>query len=157
MIKIPNFDRYYVTPEGSVYTVFKNQLVKRKTYITKNGYEIIKLAKKGKYYRKLVHRLVAEAYINSNSIGLEVNHKDGNKLNNKVENLEFVTHSENMHHAFKNKLINRNKKTLIEFDGFRFYLNSIKEASKVLGCSTAAIINCFKNNRLLFNKYKISY
>lgn len=51
-----------------------------------------------------IHRLVATMYISNPNKYLEVNHKDGNKSNNKVTNLEWVTGKENKAHAIKNKL-----------------------------------------------------
>lgn len=63
-----------------------------------------------RYGAKLVHRLVADAWLDESIIGKEVNHIDGNKYNNSVANIEFVTHSENMKAAWKNGQIKKNRK-----------------------------------------------
>ena len=69
--------------------------------ICKNGYKRIHVSNNGVQYKFLVHRLVAETFIpNPNNLPC-VNHKDGNKLNNSVENLEWVSYSENQIHAYK--------------------------------------------------------
>lgn len=69
--------------------------------ICKNGYKRIHVSNNGVDYKFLVHRLVAEAFIlNPNNLPC-VNHKDGNKKNNCVENLEWVTQSENLKHAYR--------------------------------------------------------
>lgn len=66
-----------------------------------NGYYKVMLYKNGNYKNKSVHRLVAETFIPNLENKLCVNHIDGNKLNNKLDNLEWATYSENMKHAFK--------------------------------------------------------
>ena len=156
MIKIENFDRYYVTKNGEVISVKNDKTIRRKTYITKNGYEIVKLAKKGKYVRKLVHRLVAEAYIPNFTNNLEVNHIDGNKLNNSLSNIELVTHYQNMKHAHQNKLIDKHKKAIVEFDGYKFHFNSYKDAAKCIGVAASQVSIAISKNRLVKGKYKIT-
>lgn len=68
------------------------------------GYVIVVLHKKGKREAVRFHRLVASHFIANPDNKKEVNHKDGNKLNNRVDNLEWVTPEENMKHAFSTKL-----------------------------------------------------
>ena len=70
----------------------------------KNGYLQVILHNGQDCSEKLVHRLVAEAFLSREDGKDFVNHKDGNKANNNVENLEWCTRSENMIHAYRNGL-----------------------------------------------------
>lgn len=76
-----------------------------KTQVSSSGYETLVLVKSGKCYYPLVHRLVAMAFIPEIQGKTQVNHKDGNKLNNHVDNLEWVDASENQLHAWSIGLI----------------------------------------------------
>lgn len=69
------------------------------------GYLQFNAYKTGKYKTHLVHRLVAMAFIPNPLKLKEVNHKDGNKLNNRVENLEWVSRSQNIKHGIDTGLI----------------------------------------------------
>ncbi|MCK9568912.1 HNH endonuclease [Candidatus Pacearchaeota archaeon] len=77
----------------------------KKASISGNGYKIVGLFKNGKRKNVLVHRAVVEAFIGPIPDDMEVNHKDGNKLNNCLENLEIVSRSRNFHHAIEAGLI----------------------------------------------------
>lgn len=72
----------------------------------KNGYRFVLLLKDGVYKNHYVHRLLAMMFLHDWDESLQVNHLDGNKLNNSLENLEMVTVIENNNHALKNGLIN---------------------------------------------------
>jgi hypothetical protein len=74
-----------------------------------NGYFVVNLSGKTKY----VHRIVCESFIKIIKSGLTVNHKDGDKSNNNINNLEIVTYSENHIHAFK--VLKRNPTCLGKF------------------------------------------
>ena len=75
------------------------------------GYVFVTLNKNGKPKNYKVHRLVAKTFIPNPLNKAEVNHIDGNKLNNCVDNLEWVTRAENQKHAIKNGLVSfENKK-----------------------------------------------
>ncbi len=66
-----------------------------------NGYDFVCLRKNGVARNELVHRLVAQSFIPNPIDCKVVNHIDGDKSNNRLENLEWITHSENQEHAVK--------------------------------------------------------
>lgn len=77
---------------------------KLKTTVNKDGYRAIALRKKnGKTSSFYIHNLVAAAFIGKRPYKHKVNHKNGTKLDNNVDNLEYVTHRENITHITNNK------------------------------------------------------
>lgn len=101
---------YKVSNKGRVLSMRRNLVLK--TNINENGYEMISLQKKK--YR--VHRLVAEAFIPNIEGKPEINHIDENKLNNKVENLEWATRSENINYGHRNeKMAEKIRKPILQF------------------------------------------
>ncbi|MBE6156988.1 MAG: hypothetical protein E7161_04530 [Firmicutes bacterium] len=103
---IEGYENYEISNLGNVKSLYNNII--RKPRIGKNGYYYITLWKNGKCKSKKNHRLVAEAFIPNPDNLPQVNHKDGNKLNNCVDNLEWCTASYNVRHAIKNGLFNTN-------------------------------------------------
>lgn len=95
---IEKFEQYSISTHG----IMKNAKgIIIKPFITNSGYEVVRVNNVHvKQQKFLVHRLVALHFIPNPENKLQVNHKDGNKINNCVENLEWVTGSENMRHAF---------------------------------------------------------
>lgn len=71
---------------------------------TSRGYLEARLSSNGKIRHFSIHRLVAENFISNTNNLPEVNHIDGNKLNNNMENLEWITRSKNNLHAYRTKL-----------------------------------------------------
>ncbi len=69
-----------------------------------NGYAMVCLCKNSKIFNASVHRLIAEAFIPNPSQKKTVNHIDGNRLNNDISNLEWLTQSENNRHAYRTGL-----------------------------------------------------
>lgn len=91
-------DDYDVLPDGKILNKRWNRFVKPQP--NNKGYGRVQLC--GKFY--FVHRLVAEKYIPNPYNLPQVNHIDGDKTNNSVENLEWVSNQENRNHAIKNGL-----------------------------------------------------
>ena len=67
---------------------------------TKDGYLKVELFNHGSPSSRYVHRLVVEAFIGEVPVGLEVNHISGQKSDNRLENVEVVTHAQNTSHAW---------------------------------------------------------
>lgn len=105
---------YEVSSEGRVKSVFRTVPSKKggsrtvpekiKSFAEVNGYFVCPLYRNNKERRFMVHRLVAEAFIPNPEQKAEVNHIDGDKHNNRVSNLEWVTRLENVHHAIETGL-----------------------------------------------------
>lgn len=84
---------------GKTWTGDAAQRPNRYTLIN-SGYLSIRLCKNATYTQKLVHRMVWEAFNGEIPARLEVNHKDLDKTNNRLDNLELLTHQENLIHRF---------------------------------------------------------
>ena len=91
------YTRYEVSNLGRVRNAHTGQIMKFR--LNRCGYLTLDLYYKGERKYKLVHRLVATAFVPGWREGLEVNHKNGVKTDNRAENLEWVTQSENMRHS----------------------------------------------------------
>ena len=97
---------YKINKQGKIISLPRYRCrgkVKRATLIN-NGYLIVNLCKNNKSKNYLLHRLVAETFIPNPENKPDINHIDGNKKNNCVNNLEWCTKSENMQHAVKTGL-----------------------------------------------------
>lgn len=93
-------NKYSITEDGTVINNKTKQV--KKAHIDRYGYLHMRLSDKNKKY--FVHRLVALTYIENPDNKETVNHKDGNKLNNHISNLEWMTNKENLKHAYNNNL-----------------------------------------------------
>lgn len=107
-------------------------------------YHTVRLYRSGKVFKDwLVHRLVANEFLGMPGDGYEVNHIDGNRYNNNVSNLEWVTHRENMIHAVKHGLVTTQKakdahRKPVRCSNGKIY-TSIQEAADELGLMASCI------------------
>ena len=102
---IEAFDnKYSVSSDGIVYSL-KGEKKVLKGKIATSGYREVVINHLGKKTYILVHRLVASVFLMNTNNYRTVNHKDGNKLNNNVSNLEWLTCQENLKHARDNGLL----------------------------------------------------
>lgn len=109
---IPNYEGLYqIDIYGNVYSLPKqgawSEVRIMKPTIKKSGYIDINLMKNSVAKSFRVHRLVAITFIPNPKNKKQVNHKDGNKANNHVDNLEWNTSGENQRHAYKNGFRNQ--------------------------------------------------
>lgn len=105
---------YQISDDGRVKSIKfgKERILKHS--ITPNGYFKVDLFIKGKPKSIKIHKLVALAFVKNLDNKPQVNHKDGNKLNNQVENLEWHTSKENINHAWQNGLCETSRLATIE-------------------------------------------
>ena len=120
----------------------------------KKGYKRVNLYKNKKSTRVLVHRLVAEAFLNNPNNYPLINHKDENPSNNKVENLEWCTYKYNNEYNGKHK---KSCKPVIQYDKNMNFINvfeSAREASRILKIQYKNISACCRGLRNSCGGYK---
>lgn len=141
--EIDGFPDYEVSNLGRVCS-FKGRYPKiMKLRNNRWGYPYVTLYTDGKHVMKKVHRLVAEAFVPNPENKPEVNHIDEDKLNNTAENLEWVTHRENINHGIGNKRrAEAQGKPVVQYtpDGvFMAEYSSTHEAERITGINQSNI------------------
>ena len=140
-----NLDKsYFVSNLGR----FKNSFgtIMDNYKVNDNGYIRVYIYKK----TFALHRLVALTFLENSQNKEQVNHIDGNKLNNSIQNLEWVTNKENQIHKFQNGLGNIFTRKIAQYDLVMNKIkdfNSIIEASKELNIGKSNISGVLTNNR----------
>lgn len=130
---VPAYEELYsISNDGLVTSNHKrNKGMLIQPRVDRGGYLSLRLHREGKTQTLYLHRLLAQAFIPNPQNKKYVNHRNGNKLDNSLKNLEFVHHKENVLHAFKHGLNSSAKKVVDTQTGKIFY--SIKQAAKETG------------------------
>ena len=156
--KIKNYPRYKVSSDGDIKSLKTGDIMK--PFIANNGYLTVKLYDGIKHHPKAIHRLVAETFYDGDHEGLEVNHIDGNKLNNSIENLEWCSHSANTRHAIENGLFTPYKLPPYSRPGIRVRIietgeefSSLTDCAKRVGGVIQGVCQCLNGTKKTYKGY----
>ena len=149
---------YSVSTEGEVRKDITNYILSQSS---QQDYKFVGLFIDGQQKRMRVHRMVAMTFIDNPDNKPYVNHINGNRYDNNVENLEWVTPSENTKHAVETGLMNSGRKRAV----IQYSLNgeqmatfeSASEAARQTGGSQSKITMCCKRQRQTANDYQWRY
>lgn len=135
-----------------------------------NGYMGVSLCKGSKPVRVYIHRLVAQAFIPNPENKPQVNHIDGNRGNNELSNIEWVTSSENHHHKYdilKRNATNKGRFGILHWSSKKVGMyfddklirefNGAMEASRELGCADSTIRKVIYGQQKMHKGYTFKY
>ena len=146
---------YQVSNLGRVYSIRNNKILKPK--LNKCGYLSVNLKYKGSHVTKSIHRLVSQAFIENPYNFPQVNHKDEDKTNNCVDNLEWCTAKYNINYGTcRERTAQHFRKPVLMFDlnnNFIKEFNSAAEAGSYVNGNSSNIIGCC----LMYEHYNSAY
>ena len=157
---INDFDNYCIDINGNVYN--KKDLNKPLCkWIDNVGYYQVILYKNGKRQYKRVHKLVAETFLENPNNLPQVNHIDGNKLNNNIHNLEWISNKDNTQHGYNNKLYKSTYKcrckAIHKLTNEEFEFESIRSMANELRLNRKTITAILKNSKTNNYDYDFEY
>ena len=143
---IPNFNQYAISKAGEILNIKRDSTVS--TYVGIDNYEHCTLHKKGKKYRKRVHRIMGKVFLGNPPV---INHKDGDKSHNHLDNLERSSHQENIQHAYNNGYYQSTYKVVIRCTCKKtnesVVCRSMREAQRYTGVDRHRIKTFLNNTR----------
>ncbi len=146
-------EKYLISNNGQIKSLLTNKLLSTKNL--RGGYSSIHIGNPKKSYK--VHQLVAKAFISHSEDLNIVNHKDGNKLNNHVDNLEWTTIKGNNMHAHETGLQTKTKRAIDQYDldgNIIKTFDTIRGAGVETGIDSGGIAKCCKGTRNSAGGYK---
>lgn len=158
-------DNYEISSGGDVGSLIRGKRIILKTWVSSHGYTIVRLSHKNKRTTKTVHRLVALAFIPNPKNLPTVNHKNGIKSDNRLQNLEWCGVIENILHARKIGIVpkpsyEKKYKPCIQTDLNGVFISSFAsavEAHKKTGVYLSGITKCARGEVKTAGKYKWQY
>lgn len=155
----PQDPRIKVSNKGNVVSCKRGACRPLTVYHTPSGYQQVSASVAAQSSR-YVHRLVAETWIDNPNPNYytQVNHINGDKTDNRAENLEWVTGSQNMCHAWRTGLIKRTHKgTPIRIVETGEVFESVRECARRIGCTQQNISNCLAGRQSTSRGYHFEY
>lgn len=155
------YDCYAISNLGNIKNIRTGYVLQPS--IRPDGYKSILLSRNGKKMSIRVHQLVAQYFLPKDDSRTDINHKNGIKHDNRVDNLEWCTKSENMQHAVDNGLFkkkNVNKPVLV-YDyvtkEFLFSFESVRQCAKFLNLNNSPIYRVLKGKANHHHNYTFRY
>lgn len=155
------FPGYAISDDGYVVNMLTGKV--HKGSVKKTGYVEVNMRNlAGKKKSVLLHRLVALNFCERNEWQTEVNHIDGDKTNNRAENLEWISHADNLKHAYEadlreNDVSPRSVIAQSMDTGEEIEFSSIYKAARFFGISKGNICSCCQGKRPYANGYYWRY